>query len=64
MTDEELNLSGSVATPVEIGSAPANLRWYERMDLRSMPVTRSISRWVAPASSRVGRVVCRCGFKT
>ena len=56
--------SGSVATPGEFAAPSANLRWYERIVLRSMPVTRSISRWLAPASSRVRRVVCRCGFKT
>ena len=27
-------------------------------------MTRWISRWLAPASSRVQTVVCRCGFKT
>ncbi len=55
----------SVATPGEfaVGSA-ANRRWYARIVLRSMPVTRSISRWPAPARSSVQIVVCKCGFKT
>src|SRR5665647_2152647 len=34
------------------------------MVLRSIPVTRSIWRWLVPASSSVDRVVCRCGYKT
>jgi hypothetical protein len=34
------------------------------MVLRSIPVTRSIWRWLLPASSSVAMVVCRCGFKT
>ena len=34
------------------------------MVLRSIPVTRSIWRWLVPASSSVDMVVCRCGFKT
>ena len=34
------------------------------MVFRSIPVTRSIWRWLVPASSKVNIVVCRCGFKT
>ena len=34
------------------------------MVLRSIPVTRSIWRWLVLASSKVNIVVCRCGFKT
>jgi hypothetical protein len=34
------------------------------MVLRSIPVTRSIWRWLLPASNSVAIVVCRCGFKT
>ena len=34
------------------------------MVLRSIPLTRSIWRWLVPASSKVNIVVCRCGFKT
>src|SRR5659263_512474 len=34
------------------------------MVLRSIPVTRSIWRWLVLDSSRVDIVVCRCGFKT
>ena len=53
-----------VTTPGEFAAAAAKRLWYARMVLRSMPVTRSISRWLAPASSKVQMVVCRCGFKT
>ena len=31
---------------------------------REIPVTRSISRWLALACSSVQMVVCKCGFKT
>ena len=34
------------------------------MVLRSIPVMRSISRWLVPVPSSVDIVVCRCGFKT
>lgn len=34
------------------------------MVLRSMPVTRSIWRWLVLDASSVAMVVCRCGFKT
>jgi hypothetical protein len=34
------------------------------MVLRSIPVTRSISRWLRRAASSVAIVVCKCGFKT
>jgi hypothetical protein len=54
----------SVTTPGEVAAAAANRFWYVRIVLRSIPVTRSISRWLAPASSSVQIVVCKCGFKT
>ena len=53
-----------MATPGELAAAAAKRFWYARIVLRSIPVTRSISRWLAPASSKVQTVVCRCGFKT
>jgi hypothetical protein len=57
--------AGPVDTPGEFAVAAAAKRfWYPRIVLRSIPVTRSISRWLAPASSKVQMVVCRCGFKT
>ena len=37
---------------------------YVRMVLRSIPVTRSICRWLVLVASSVAIVVCRCGFKT
>jgi hypothetical protein len=55
----------SVDTPGEFGALAAAKRfWYARIVLRSIPVTRSICRWLASASSKVQMVVCRCGFKT
>jgi hypothetical protein len=54
-----------VDTPGDFAATAAAKRfWYARMVLRSMPVTRSISRWLAPVPSKVQMVVCRCGFKT
>jgi hypothetical protein len=34
------------------------------MVFRSIPLTRSIWRWLVPASNKVNIVVCRCDFKT
>lgn len=34
------------------------------MVFRSIPVTRSIWRWLVLVASSVAIVVCRCGFKT
>ena len=49
----------SVATPGDFDIAA-----YRRMVLRSTPVTRSISRWLAPFCSSVCRVIRKCDFKT
>ena len=54
-----------VATLEEFAAAAATNRfWYARIVLRSIPVTRSITRWLAPDASSVPIVVCKCGFKT
>ena len=42
-----------MATPGELAAAAAKRFWYARIVLRSIPATRSISRWLAPASSNV-----------
>lgn len=60
-----LTTAGSEATPEEsTGAAVANRFWYPWIVLRSIPVTRSICRWLTPAYRRVQTLVCRCGSKT
>lgn len=51
-----------VATPGEFAGPAA--AWYLRIVLRSMPVMRAISRWLAPLASSVWMVVFLFGFKT
>jgi len=53
-----------VATPGEFAGGAVRRFCYDRIVLRSIPVNRSISRWLLPARSRVSIVVCMCGFKT
>jgi hypothetical protein len=50
---------GPVATPGEFAS-----RSRRRMVLRSTPVRRSISRWLAPPRRNVAMVMRKCAFKT
>src|SRR5690606_20873456 len=38
--------------------------WYLRIVLRSTPVRRAISCWLAPAASSVSIVIRKCDFKT
>ena len=51
-----------VATPGEFAAAIGFA--YRRMVLRSMPVRRSISRWLAPRALSVSMVQRKCAFKT
>ena len=48
-----------VATPGEFAATA-----YRRIVLRSTPVRRSISRWLAPLASNVWMVIRKCCFKT
>ena len=59
-----MSLPAMLLDAVQELAAAAKRFWYARIVLRSMPVARSISRWLAPASSKVQTVVCKCGFKT